>query len=108
MKVSDWIVDGHCAYRSLVDFGDTHDVKNRVAFIEKTPRVRIYAPNYAWQSRESVHSCQPAERDAWVFGPKGHGGEDGHIPENKLYGHDPQSRAWCDTMLRALGYQLPE
>ena len=41
MELSDWIViDGYCATRVLKGT-DPNEVNNRVAFIEKTPRVKI-------------------------------------------------------------------
>jgi hypothetical protein len=42
----------------------------------------------------------------WEMGPKGSGGPDGDDPANKLYGHYPPSRAWCDRRLKELGYDV--
>lgn len=108
-RLSPWIVlpGDYCAMRTLLG-ADPADVSKRVAFIEKSPRVRVFADDYAWQNRDSVHTCGSAERDAWLYGPKGSGGADGQVPENRLYGYDPDSRAWADNLLRALGYELTE
>ncbi len=106
-KLSPWIVlpGDYCAFRTLAD-ADPLDVTKRVAFIEKTPRVRVFASDYAWQSKDSIHAANVADRDAWLYGPKGSGGSDGHLPERQLYGYDPRSREWADALLRALGYTL--
>lgn len=77
--VASWqTVDGWCATRVTLD-------GQRVAFIEKTPRVRH------------------PETGEWIQGPKGSGGS-GDPEENKLYGYDPNSRKWCDDKLKELGY----
>jgi hypothetical protein len=77
-KLSAWINVEHCSTRVL--FGtDPEVVKNRVAFIEKTPRVLI--------------------NGEWVSGNKGSGQECGR--------YQP-SRDWCDEQLKALGYTWDE
>lgn len=96
MKVSSWIVvDGYCAAR-VIDGGDIDNVADRVAFIEKTPRVRT-APFSSWGE----------EQGKWQQGPKGRGGSDGHIPEKERYGFYPDAREWCDAQLTKMGYQVP-
>lgn len=78
----------HCAMRYIVG-EDPKQAANRIAFIEKTPRVRIapYSEGDDFDSRN------------WQEGPKG------HAPE---YGQYQPSRDWCDARLRELGYQLSE
>lgn len=87
VPVSPWIEeveDGHvvCAYRVIA--GSDGSLPHRVAFIEKTPRVRVgdfFGEDYdnkRWESR----------------GWKG----DGPC--------DTNSRDWCDAKLRLLGYIL--
>lgn len=72
---------------------DPANLETRVAFIEKTPRVRI-AP----------FTQKDTDFKAWKQGPKGCGGDD---PErNGYYGFYQPSREWCDTELLALGYAL--
>jgi hypothetical protein len=94
IKLSAWMpVDGgHCCTR-VIDGSDPELICNRVAFIEKTARVRI-APftdqNEDWKN--------------WQSGPKGRGG--GDPEQDETYGFDPSSREWCDSMLLALGYEL--
>lgn len=74
---SHWkIVDDYCAERTC--FGE------RVAFIEKTPRVKH------------------PETGEWIYGPKGAGG-DGCDGVNG--GYQP-SRDWADAKLIELGYNL--
>lgn len=83
IRVGPWVqVDGHCAAR-VVEGGDPNAVADRVAFIEKTPRVRV-GP---WtNSRDDYLN--------WHSGSKGDGSDD----------HD--SRTWCDMQLAARGYEL--
>jgi hypothetical protein len=93
-KLSPWIPDEHAAYRCF-EGTDGSDAASRVAFIEKTPSVRMIAS-----------PKEGSKRNGWVQGNKGSGGEDGHIPENELYGFYPPSRQWCDEALVMLGYEL--
>lgn len=93
-RLTPWIVyDEFCAMRCIE--GSDMKVENRVAFIEKTPRVRI-----------RPFTVEPHDCHNWEQGPKGSGGSDGHIPENELYGFYPPSREWCDNRLIELGYIL--
>jgi hypothetical protein len=95
MKTSDWIaVDGYCAMK-IIHGGDPENIADRVAFIEKTPRVRV-AP---FDGKPG--SCLETP-DNWKQGPKGDSGGD---PEkDQTYGYDPDSRKWCDAELSAMGY----
>lgn len=97
MRVSAWLQDpdaAHCCMR-IIEGGDPHRVADRVAFIEKTPRVRV-AP----------YTDEDSDFHNWQSGPKGSGGGD---PARDLtYGYDPQSRAWCDARLREMGYTLDQ
>lgn len=93
-ELSPWIVvGGHCATR-VISGTDPDIIANRVAFIEKTPRIRI-APY-------SEELGFLADGVNWASGPKGSGSAD---PEVDLtYGFDPESRQWCDEQLSILGY----
>ena len=103
MQVTNWILINGGAMRVLLG-KDPEVIANRVAFVEKTPRVRIRpeclgvyrehddAGNVVYETRqwpEFLNWCE------------GHGHK-GDGPE------DEESRAWCDRMLVALGYILPE
>lgn len=93
MKVSDWIVvDNYCSAR-IVEGGNIDNINDRVAFIEKTPRVRT--------GFDKKPDCRN-----WHEGPKGAGGSGGDDPLNELYGFYPPSRYWCDMMLSQMGYEL--
>lgn len=95
-ELTPWlVVDGHCAMRCIKGT-DINDVANRVAFIEKTPRVRV-APYTIYDEEQNAK---------WLQGQKGRGGCDGNIPENELYGFYPPSREWCDKELLKMGYVL--
>lgn len=85
IKISKWIaVPGarHCAMRYILGT-DKNQAENRVAFIEKTPRVRkSFAPcNWEYDARMN-----------WECGPKG----------NDEYGKNLKSRQWCDDRLKEL------
>lgn len=93
-ELSEWIViDGYCATRIIKD-GDPENVKDRVAFIEKTPRVRLKKNKYIIE-KENDWLCDSAKTDAWVYGAKG----------TSEYGMDEDSRKWCDNMLVLLGWE---
>ena len=79
-----WIDENHCSMRCIAGT-DPSIISNRVAFIEKTPRIRI-APYTPYNDAAN-----------WSEGPKG------SAPE---YGHYEPSRDWCDAQLTALGYVL--
>lgn len=97
--LSPWIIeDGYCAFR-CINNTNPDDVANRVAYIEKTPRIRVKSAKI-----EMGSVIEP--NDNWLCGPKGSGGADGCDPANELYGHDPSSRMWCDLQLLELGYTL--
>lgn len=79
--VAGWkTVEGYCATRVTLD-------GVRVAFIEKTPRVR------------------DPDTGEWIQGPKGTGGS-GDNEENGYYGYNERSRNWCDEKLREFDYNL--
>lgn len=85
VKLSEWINEDHCSMR-CIEGSDSSIVANRVAFIEKTPRVRVARaddPNDDWKG--------------WHQGPKGCSDE---------YGRYAPSREWCDEQLKALGYEF--
>ncbi len=77
--------EDHCSMRILLG-ADPEDIGKRVAFIEKTPRVRV-AP-YSDFATDSAN---------WEQGSKG------SAPE---YGQNQPSRDWCDQRLVELGYAL--
>jgi hypothetical protein len=84
--LSPWLSsDGYSAMRVLLG-SDPAVIANRIAFIEKTPRV--------------------FDGTEWIAGPKGSGGP--VTPGHQFYGFDPDSRKWCDEMLIGLGYVLTE
>ncbi len=83
LRLSPWItVHDFCATR-VIEGTDPADIGNRIAFIEKTPRVLM--------------------EGKWVYGPKGCGGPNGTDPAEGRYGFDPSSREWADNTLRKQG-----
>lgn len=100
-SVGPWtVIDGYCAARTL-EGGDPEDPDQRVAFIEKTPRVQVRDAG-VYDGRETV-DCGG---QLWVYGPRGRGG--GNPEQDQTYGFYPKARAWCDKMLIALGYEVPD
>lgn len=99
IKISGWVSGEGCAYRYVVGKDGTL-AENRVAFIEKTPRIRIredyLGSTLTWSDSGDVayRERQWPEWLDWCSGDKGDGP------------NDTESRAWCDGMLKALGYEL--
>ena len=97
-KVTSWIRYDGCSMR-IIQGTDPDDIRNRVAVIEKTPRVRI-RPAYLRESRGTYEGGGEyldhkwAEHLDWCYGDKG------DDCNNK------ESKAWCDAMLKLLGYTL--
>lgn len=89
-KLSPWITEYYnglpCGSMRIVEGTDHTDIKNRVAFIEKTPRIRI-RPQYLTNYPDFLNW---AERPFSGDGPL-----------------DDESKKWCDDMLRVMGYQFP-
>lgn len=98
VTLSPWVIDGHCAFRHILGT-DPDKMCNRVAFIEKTPRVRIRPWNeYDGDRQDHLN---------WESGPKGSGCSCEESPEEKeAYGFDLSSRNWCDRKLTVLGYKV--
>lgn len=101
IRLSPWTpVHGHehSAMR-FVEGTDPTDIANRIAFIEKTPRIRIYPME---------HDPENDSRN-WKQGPKGRGcSYDQDAERERAYGFYPPSRDWCDRELHRLGYVLPD
>lgn len=82
MELSEWIViEGYCATR-VIKNSNPDLIKNRVAFIEKTPRIRI------------SEFTEIDDQKNWKYGERG----------TSDYGFDIDSRNWCDVELKKLGY----
>jgi hypothetical protein len=87
-KVLRWQNEENCSFRVVAETGE------RVAFIEKTPRIYVGGE--------------------WVSGHRGCGGcmeevhrRDGTVSlQGDCYGQYEPSRAWCDTELLKLGWEL--
>lgn len=100
-KLTKWTVtDCGCGAYRAIEGTDGNHVGNRVAFIEKTPRVRIRSyylgTNTRWNDagdKVSEERQWPEHLD-WCCGPKG------------SHHDDAESREWCDRMLVAMGYTL--
>lgn len=80
-----YIVDG-CGACLVKAGGRPENIEDRVALIEKTPRVRI----------SHRHDNQSQEHRNWKPGPKG---------DDAM---DEESRAWCVDELKSLGWTAAE
>lgn len=90
--ISDWVQlddDSDCSFRYILGT-DPNDPKNRVAFIEMTPRVNIISKFSATGVDNRTVRFQDDIQSVWVYGYKGEGG------------FDEESREWCDNLLKAL------
>lgn len=83
MELSNWINLDHTSMR-IIKGSDPLILANRIAFIEKSPRVRI-----------KEYTNHDSESDKWEFG---YG--------TSRHGEDLISRRWCDEKLIELGYTL--
>lgn len=92
-ELSDWIMIGHCAVRIKIH-GNINNIEDRVAFIEKTPRVRVSKYSYGVETKDG-QGVVGQEQDAWLYGPKG----------SSDYGLNNRSIEWCDNMLKLLGWE---
>jgi hypothetical protein len=89
IKLSPWtMVNEYCAMR-YIEGTDSNDIANRVAFIEKSARVRVNPYDY---NQDLIYDCYN-----WYSGFRG------HSPE---YGEYQPSRDWCDSELIKMGYEL--
>ena len=87
MKVSEWICREDCSFR-IREGGDPGKIADRVAFIEKTPRIRI--------RRLFSYHREDSDYMNWASAPF-----KGYSPD------DQESKAWCDNVLPFFGYELP-
>lgn len=76
----------------FLEGGDPLSARDRVAFVEKTPRVRV-----------RPHARDGDDFKNWECGPRGDAGR----PAAGGYEYDAGSQAWCDARLVQLGYVLP-
>lgn len=99
-SLSDWIMDedDYCAMR-IYKGGDPEKVEDRVAMIEKTPRVRVARESgseaYVQVNGDSVHGSR-TNVEVWIYGGNHRSSE---------YGHNEEARQWCDEMLKTLGHE---
>lgn len=93
--------DGCGAYRAFDGSDGRNDIANRVAFIEKTPKIRIRDYSMAVHRDWNEEGTLLNERRQW---------EDFlNWMERDWKGDGPQdqeSRDWCDRVLVALEYEL--
>ena len=89
VEISDWIIiDEYCAMKIIKD-SNPDLIKNRLAFIEKTPRIRI-----------GMFVNNDTDYQNWKQGPKGEGGCIEDDPD--IYGFYQPSRDWCDKKLKEI------
>jgi hypothetical protein len=83
----DWKMEGHCS--ALYN-----EAGEKIAFIEKTPRVRVPGPG-RYLDYEAGEALYPAPPTWWIYGPKG-------SPMSFEDGTHESSRLWCEDMLHKL------
>ena len=98
--LSDWIMDeNNCCAMRILKGGDPEKVSDRVAFIEKTPRVRVSPASgsqaYVEVNGDSIHSSD-TNVEVWIYGGNHRSSE---------YGHNEDAREWCDQILKTLGHE---
>lgn len=104
-KVGPWVViDGYCAAAVLIG-DDPLDADKRVAFIEKTPRIRVPTlGDYVDFTGQCWRAAVSLNGQFWLYGPRGRGGDS--ATEAGVNGFYPPSREWCQRMLQQLGYDV--
>ena len=96
--ISAWtIVDNYCLTRYKLN-GDINNVEDRVAFIEKTPRVKTHKISFHKKGKGEYGATYEPNNVYWISGDKG----DSY---SELEGEDKSSCEWCDKMLELLGYE---
>ena len=94
-KLTPWMEDGGFLFRALKDKNLKIPI-NRVAAIEKTPRIRPQKHTVCVENK-SGFGAMYVEQEYWIEGFKGsrYSEEDGA---------DMESIEWADSMLALLGY----
>lgn len=96
LTLSNWIVlDDDCAVRIKLG-GQVETISDRVAFIEKTPRVRAKKDQYSVELDHELGGAKGMEQDAWISAA--------HLRSSD-YGYSEVGRHWCDQMLSLLGHE---
>lgn len=93
-ELTEWMEEEHCAFRA-VKGTDYSNPENRVAFIEKTPRVNTLL-KYESNSKLRRTMKQFKNYDGWVYG---------YIKSSQEYGAYVPARNWCDNMLYLMGWR---
>lgn len=93
-ELTEWIEDEHGAFRA-VKGTDYSNPENRVAFIEKTPRVNT---NIRYETNAKLRRTIKGftNHDGWVYGWK---------KSSREYGAYVPARNWCDNMLYLMGWR---
>ena len=92
-----WHRVGHCECLVVVG-GDPWKLEDRIAFIEKTPRVRIrHMERRDGITYGGMDPHTPPELSDWLNWASGAKGR----------GPDDTSRKWCVDMLKLLGWEFP-
>jgi hypothetical protein len=98
------VIEGYCA--AVVKDGDSaEDVANRVAFIEKTARVRVDGPDVRVAVAPDTEPYQSSAGTWWLSVHRGRGGGYDTQAEREaagVYGFDPESRACIEAALAEL------
>jgi len=93
IELSEWIIiDGYCATRTIKG-ADVNLIKNRVAFIEKSGRVRV-----------NPYTNEDKDYKNWQSVCRGSGGS--NAKEDGCYGYDLETRSEVDEKLVEMGYVL--
>lgn len=87
--ISEWIEEENCAYRYILGT-DNNDPNNRMAFIEKTPKIQIVERFFTVMKGFEYGVVNRDIHSVWIEGYKGNGHK------------DVDSRKWCDQMLEAM------
>lgn len=89
-ELSDWVIEDNMFAFRYVKGTDPNEVANRVACIEKSPRVQVVDRFAVSRKGDTYATSDDSIAGVWIYGYKG------------IDCHDEESRQWCDTLLKAL------
>lgn len=89
-----YIIDGYCLCRIVKD-GDPLKVKDRVAFMEKSMRVRVKSYNFSIESSPEG-GAYSTKADAWLSSGRG------SVYDAEFNDVDEESFEWANKMLELL------
>lgn len=90
-----YVLDGYCLLRVKAG-GDPHKVEDRIAFMEKSMRIRIKSMHFSLEDPKTKSCTGSDERDAWLSLGRG------SVYEEKYNDYDEELLLKADAMLNLI------